>query len=47
VVTRKKYKKSYEVVIHLEKRAGNTCATASIQALFALANKRDVDKALD
>jgi hypothetical protein len=38
------FKKSYEVVIHLEKRAKNVGATGIIRTLFAPANKDGVDK---
>ena len=41
------FKKSYEGVIHLEKRAKNVGATGVIRTLFAPANKDDVDKRRD
>jgi hypothetical protein len=37
------FKKSYEGVIHLEKRAKNVGATGVIRTLFAPANKGGVD----
>ena len=41
---KKIFKKSYEGVIHLEKRAKNAGATGAIRTLFAPANKDDADK---